>query len=164
MKKALKKRNDPKHSLWRVKSSTLGTTDRRSKEKTSATFRVQVKRANCCMKPTLFSTFCMCVWYIWQISKRAAEWSAMQTFHTYFCGAKLPMEAETKLFSYPNFVFLQAIYLKWMGPHSKHCSVSGWPGHNGGRSCRWCRRGKQSMEGWRKMQYLLQIFKALFAI
>ena len=40
------------------------------------------------------------------------------------------------------------LYLIWRGPHSTPDSASSSPTRSGGRSCRWCRRGRRSSGGW----------------
>ena len=105
MNNALNSRNDPKLSLWSAKSSTLGTTDRRSRENISAKLKEQLSKAICWTSADLRRIFCMWLWYNWQSSSLGAEWRAMHSFQTYFCGAKFPMEATIEYYDILNNLF-----------------------------------------------------------
>ena len=50
MNRALKRRKEAKLSLWRVKFSILGTTERRRREKTSARLKEQLSSAICSVR------------------------------------------------------------------------------------------------------------------
>ena len=93
MNRRLKRRKQAKLSLWRKKSSELGTSERRRRENISAMLNEQLSRASCLLSRDLEITLSMWPWCSWQMSSLGAVWRQMQSFQTYFCGEKFPTEA-----------------------------------------------------------------------
>ena len=93
MNRRLKRRKQAKLSLWRKKSSELGTSERRRRENISAMLNEQLSRASCLLSGDLEITLSMWPWCSWQMSSLGAVWRQMQSFQTYFCGEKFPTEA-----------------------------------------------------------------------